>query len=250
MDSPLRPPPALSYDGASTIADFVLPEAAALFEARTGVRFERVEKRGTGEGWKALMAGTVLLAGMGRDLEPAELALRPWAHVIGWDALAVFVHASNPLTGLSRAQLADVFTGRVRDWAELGGPPGPIEFATEPRTGNRTVVAEFRKKVMLGAAYVGGVELETQEDCVAFAAGRPGALTQATTAYRRPGVKMIAVDGLDPTAENVRARRYLLGRPLILAAKEPVADAARRFVELVLSPEGQRIVAKHFVPVG
>jgi len=247
---PAHPVRRLSYDGASTIADFVLPEAAALFEARTGIGFERIEKRGTGEGWKALMSGAVLLAGMGRDLEPAELARGPWARVIGWDALAVFVHASNPVTGLSRAQLADVFTGKVRDWSELGGPPGPVEFATEPRTGNRTVVAEFKRKVMGGAEYVGGVQLETQADCVAFAAGRPRALTQATTAYQRPGVKMIAVDGLDPTGENVRSGRYLLGRPLILAAKEPVAEEARRFVELVLSPEGQRIVAKHFVPVG
>src|SRR6266498_2648863 len=100
----------ISYSGSSTIGTGIL-EAGAVkaFEAKTGIKFKSVEQPGSGKGLKALLDGNVTLAGASRPLHPEEKK-ELLSNTIGFDAIAVFVHTTNPIKNLSKTQLQGIFS--------------------------------------------------------------------------------------------------------------------------------------------
>ena len=106
----------LTYEGASTIGTKIMPEAAKLFAARTGVRFSHVGNAGADAGYRAAEERRVNLGGVARELTPEEKAKVGGAVVIGYDAMGVFVHSKNPVKALTRAQLKEIFAGRATNW--------------------------------------------------------------------------------------------------------------------------------------
>ena len=244
-----KAPEPLSYEGSSTIGEKIMPEAAAGFEKKSGVKFEKIGDKGSGEGFAAVMGGSVPVAGMSRNLKADERAKNPYYRIIGYDAIAVFVHEANPVKNLTREQLKKVFTGQVTNWKELGWKDQPITVVTEIQAGSRATIAEFKRMVLDGAAYGPSKEIDLPHDCVKHVAGEPSAITFATLAFQLPGVHVTSVDGIAATAEQVRSGAYPLGRPLLLVARAAPEGAAKDFFEYMLSPEGQTFVAKHFTPV-
>jgi phosphate transport system substrate-binding protein len=244
-----KPPAAeLRYDGATTISSRILPAITPAFRAKAGVPL-KVDRSGAGVGLRRLFDGEVDVAGVSRSLTDAELAKKPYFQIIGYDALAVYVNASNPVQGLTRAQLKGAFTGATTSWKDLGGRPGRILPCTERLGSQRATLEAFRTLAMGGAAYGKVAEREDPADCVAFVASEPGGIAAATVAYAIPGVRVVPVDGLDPLPVNVRASRYPLTRPLLLVAREPPSGALATLFELALSPEGQAAIGSAgFVP--
>jgi phosphate transport system substrate-binding protein len=245
MDPSLRDPP-LTYDGATTIGLHLLPDLAPLYERR-GFRFGAIGDRGTNRGLEAARRGEVDVAGVLRELDAEEKAGLRWT-LVGHDAIGVFVCERNPVRGLSVAQLKAIFTGRVRSWSEVGGPEAPVVPVTESKTGGRGTVLELRRLVLGGAEYGPTTEYEDAPDCLRHVATDPNAVTAASMSMAIPGVRALAVDGAEPTAANVRAGRYPLGRPMYLVARHPVPERAEALFALVLSPEGQAVVARKFTP--
>jgi phosphate transport system substrate-binding protein len=238
------PAPVVVYDGATTIADRVLADAAPLLRARAGATL-RVLRHGSGKGVQAALAGEVDVAGVSRGLTAEELARRPYFQIIGYDALAAYVHASSPVRALTRAQLRDLFTGRARTWRAVGGPALPVVACTEHLDSGRATLEAFQALVLDGAAYGPVHELEDPSDCVAWLAATPGGVAIATAALARPGVRAVTVDGRDPTPQNVRAGTYPITRPLLLVSRAAPTGAVRALFDVVLSPEGQRIVERN-----
>ena len=108
---------ALSYNGSSTIGmGFMQIGAVDQFSKKFGIKFTTVSNDGTGKGLKALADGSVSLAGASRPLKPEELKQGLVPTTIAYDAIAVFVHADNPIKNLTKAQLKGIFTGRIRNW--------------------------------------------------------------------------------------------------------------------------------------
>ena len=93
----------LRYDGSLTILEGIVEPVAAEFEARTGMRFGKKEGAGARIGYLRAMKGEVALGGLARPVSAAEKAERPYHLVIGFDALAVFVHQINPLKDISKS---------------------------------------------------------------------------------------------------------------------------------------------------
>ncbi len=243
------PPPAeVRYDGATTISSRLLPIVAPAFRARTGIPL-KIDRSGAGVGLRRALAGEVDVAGVARSLTAAELAKKPYFQIIGYDALAVYVNEGNPVRELSRAQLKAIFTGATSSWKDAGGKPIRILPCTERLDSERATLDAFRTLAMGGAPYGKVTEREDPSDCVAVVAKEPGGIAAATVAYAIPGVRMVAVDGLEPHPVHVRASRYPLTRPLLLVAREPPQGPVAALFELVLSPEGQAAVANAgFVP--
>ncbi len=242
------PPTELRYDGATTISSRILPAVAPAFRAKAGIPL-RIERSGAGVGLRRVFAGEVDVAGVSRSLSAAELARKPYFQIIGYDALAVYVNEANPVRELSRAQLKAIFTGAAASWKQLGGKATPILPCTERLDSERATLDAFRTLAMGGAAYGKVMEREDPADCLALVAREPGGIAAATAAYAIPGVRIVAVDGLDPLPVYVRASRYPLTRPLVLVAREPPRGPLAALFELVLSPEGQAAVANAgFVP--
>ena len=156
----------------------------------------------------------------------------------------IFVNAGNPVPGLTRAQLKDVFTGKLTNWRQLGGRDRPIVACTEHLLSERATLEAFRTLVLDGAAFGPVKELEDPADCLQLVAGNPDAITPATTAYAIPGVRAATVDGVSPEPKHVRSSTYLLTRPLLLVTREAPTGPLKEFVEFMVSPEGQAIVVR------
>jgi phosphate transport system substrate-binding protein len=236
----------VSYDGATTIGFHILPRLEPLYR-RVGGSFGPIGDRGTNRGLEAVRAGKADVAGVARDLTPAEKGELACA-LICHDALGVFVNAGNAVRNLTRAQLKGIFTGRVRSWRELGGPDVAVDPVTEVKTGGRGTVLELRRIALEGEDYGPTREYEDAPDCLLHVARDPAAVTVASMAMAIEGTRAVAIDGVEPIAEQVRAGRYLLGRPMYLVARKPASEAVRLLFEVALAPEGQAVIARSFTP--
>lgn len=239
----------LTYDGATSISRHVLADAIPAFEQKTGAKFGKVGEGGGGKGLARLFAGEVGIAGVARRLTADELSRQPYFQIIGYDALGVFVHASNPVKGLSKAQLKAIFTGAIVNWKDVGGPNLPIVTCSEPLLSGRNTLAVFKTVVLDEAAFGPVHEVADPSDCLAFVAANPGAVTFATVAYAIPGVRTILVDGVEPTPVRVVDSSYLLSRPLLLVTRGQPTGSAAAFLDFMLSADGQAIVGRKFIPV-
>ena len=244
------PPEApLTYDGSTAIASHVLVDAVPAFERRSKHRFARVAASGSGKGLRAALAGEVSVAGVTRSLTADELAHRPYYEIIGYDALAMFVNAANPVRGLTRAQLRDVLTGRVKSWNELGGERRPIVVCTEHVDSGRGTVEVLRTVALEGAPFGGVIEVEDPADCLTLVAQDPAAITAATVAFSIPGTRALPLDGIPPVEPNVRSGAYLLSRPMLLVTKDVPTGAVKEFFDFMRSAEGQSFEQAKFIGV-
>ncbi|RMF91299.1 MAG: phosphate ABC transporter substrate-binding protein [Nitrospinota bacterium] len=239
----------LIYEGSSTIGENIMPEAVKVFEARTGIKFTRVGLLGSGKGFKAVMEGRASVAGMSRSLKRKEKRKKPYYQIIGYDAMAVFVNANNPIRNLSKEQIKQIFTGEITNWKEVGGRDAPIVVVTEIKTGGRATIAAFKKAILGGASFGPSKEIDKPVDCVRYVAQDENAITHASLAFNMPGVVPIAIDNIKPSLEKVKSGRYPLSRPLLLVSKGLPQGELKQFFQFMLSDEGQAIVKKHFVPV-
>ncbi len=239
--------PTLSYEGASTIGTNIMPEAVKLFAARTGVNFSHIGNAGADAGYKAAEERKVSFGGVARELTPEEKARVGGAVVIGYDAMGVFVNSHNPVKSLTRAQLKDIFTGHARNWNAFGGPDKPITVYSEKLTGGRATVKAF-KDMVLGSDKYGPVrELDDASDCIKDGAHDETGITASSMSFAIPGVRAIAVDGAPPTPAAVQNGSYPLKRPLLLVTKDAPAGNVKAFLEFMLTPDAQAIVAKKFI---
>lgn len=111
-------------------------------------------------------------------------------------------------------------------------------------------MVEFRDQIMDGVAYrEDRLEVDRQPDQVAALLSEPRGITAVSLAVARPGTTAVAIEAFPPDARSVRSGAYLLSRPLLLVTTARPDPDARRFVEFMLSPEGQAIVARKFLPL-
>jgi phosphate transport system substrate-binding protein len=239
----------LSYEGATTIGTNIMPEAARLFQAQTGVKFSSIGGAGADAGFKAAVEGRATFGGVARELTVDEKARVGGYEVIGFDVMGVFVNAGNPVKSLTRAQLKEIFTGRATNWDQFGGPTHAITVYSEKLSGGRATVKAF-KDMVLGAEPYGPLkELEDATDCVKDVAADAGGITASSMSFAIAGVMALSIDGAAATRGAVQSGAYPLKRPLILVTRDVPAGDAKAFLEFMLSPEAQAIVGRKFVPV-
>jgi phosphate transport system substrate-binding protein len=246
----------LSYSGSSTIGVGIMQAGAVkVFEARTGLKFASVETIGSSKGVKALIEGKVTVAGASRALTSEEKSAKVIGHVIGYDAIAVFVHADNPVKSLSKEQLKGIFTGKITRWKEVGGQDAPI-YPNAEMLGHATVQV-FRELALDDEPYVKGLKefdqpldqiVEVAYDARGICTVSQGLLALVSPDLRKK-VKPILIDGVEPTERNIRSRLYLLSRPLVLGTIGLPKGDVKKFIDFMLSREGQQIVARNFVPL-
>jgi phosphate transport system substrate-binding protein len=168
---------------------------------------------------------------------------------IGFGGTAVVVNAANQVSNLSREQLRQIYTGEITNWLELGG----LEPTIRPyiREANAATRQTFEAFVFGGAVPTYGKNVtQTMEFEAMFTAVNSfrGAIGIASTGTRTAGdtrVKILKIDGVAPTQENITGGAYKMVRPLavIYSNTAELTPAVRAFFEFVKSPEGQRIAA-------
>ncbi len=238
------------YVGSSTIGDHIIPAAAKVFTAKTGIPLVIADTSGSGKALEMVGQGRAQLAGVSRSLTLSEKQQRIRYEIIGYDAVGVFVHPTNPVASLSRQQLKAVFTGRITNWKEVGGPDAQIVCITEVWGAKRAQMIEFQEHVMDGGTYrEDRKEVDRQSDQVTALTADAFGITAASFAFTRPGVKAVAINGFSPEPNNVRSGAYILSRPLLLVSPARPSAEVKQFLDFMLTLEGQKIVAGKFVPV-
>jgi phosphate transport system substrate-binding protein len=246
------------YGGSSTLAETVLQGGIMQgYQAKTGNKVQLADLSGTGKGLKSLAEGKLQVVGAGRALNADEKKAGLLGTIIGYDGLAVFVNKANPVKDLSKEQLKDLFTGKVKSWKELGGKDVKIVPMIEPVASKRATVQAVQELVLDGAPFVAGVkEMESLKDQLAEVAKSEGGICVASIGFIqsvapavRDAVKSISLDATPPSDPNIRSGAYLLSRPMLLVTKGLPGGDVKSFLEYVLSKEGQVVVEKFFVAV-
>ncbi|MCU0276189.1 MAG: phosphate ABC transporter substrate-binding protein, partial [Acidobacteria bacterium] len=222
---------------------------------------------GSGTGIASLLSKTCDIAELSRELKPEEIAMAkekgfaPQQITVALDGLAVVVHPANPLAQLTVDQLAAVFSGAVTNWKEIGGADLPIVVLS--REVNSGTHVYFKEHVLRGNRKDSTVEfaanalmLPSSQAIADEVAQNPGAIGYFGMGYISPREKALAIakDGaspfVQPTIENVVSQAYPISRPLLMVTSGRPQGLVARFIDYVLSPEGQKIVKKiDFVPV-
>ncbi|MEJ5308577.1 MAG: phosphate ABC transporter substrate-binding protein [Anaerolineae bacterium] len=204
---------------------------------------------GSTVGINAVHDGTVDIGMASRALK-AEESAGITVHQIAVDVLAVVVHASNPVEGLSTAQLQDIYLGNITNWQAVGGPDAPIIVVIREKTsGTRGAFDE----IVLNKAEPVAPRIQvaiTAGDMAALVASEPAAIGYVGFGNLDAGIKPLQIDGISPTEENVHQGNYRLTRPLLLLTGPLTQPIAQTYIDFALSPAGQKIVADHgWMPV-
>ncbi len=248
----------ISYSGSSTIGMSILDAGAVkAFEQKTGLKFKSIEQPGSGKGIKALLEGKVTMAGASRKLETEEKKQNLIGTAIGYDAIAVFVNKKNPVNNLTKEQIKDIFTGKIKNWKEVGGKDAPIRVNTEIAGEKRATMLAFQEMAMDKAPYgTGFKEIDFPRDQIVEVAKDENGicsvsfgLLAAVSADLRNKVKAFNVGGIDPSDKNIQSGAYPISRPLLLVTNGLPKGNVKKFIDFMLSKEGQDIVNKNFVPV-
>lgn len=258
----------LRVEGSDTMVNIAQAWAERYHQRRGDVSVQ-VLGGGSGVGVASLIEGRCDMANSSRKMKPDEIrqvteqrGKPPVEHVVGYDALAIFVHRDNPLESIAIDQLAEIYGegGNVNKWAQLGVADGPFcgRIIRVNRQNSSGTYSYFRE-VVLGKHRdfaLGSVDANGSKDAVALISHTPKAIGYSGMGYRAPGAKMLPVSkkqgepAVAPTVENARARRYPITRPLLIYTVGEPSGPLRDYLDWIVSPAGQEVVmALGYVPV-
>jgi phosphate transport system substrate-binding protein len=256
----------LENKGSDTMVNLALAWAEAYHSIQPDVQIA-VTGGGSGTGVASLINGTVDMANASRQIKSEEEeraeanGIEPVEHTIAGDAIAIVVHPSNPVDGLTIPQLADIYTGKISNWTEVGGEDRPIVLLSR-ESNSGTHVFFLENVVRQGREDDGSLFspntllMPSSEGISAEVRQNPNAIGYDGLGYVTPDQKVVAVapgEGqphVMPSIETVRDESYPIARGLyIYTAGEP-RGAVQAYLNWILSPEGQAIVRElGFVPL-
>lgn len=197
---------------------------------------------GSSAGVEAVIGGTADIGNSSRNLKDAEKEAGAVENVVAIDGIAVCVDPTNTVTDLTKQQLIDIYTGAVTNWNELGGADAPIVVVgREADSGTRGAFEELLG-VEEQCAYAN--ELDSTGAVIAKVASTPGAIGYASLDAIDDAVIAASLEGVAPTAENVKAGSYFLCRPFVMATMGEISEQSelvQAWFEYVLGAEGQAV---------
>jgi phosphate transport system substrate-binding protein len=245
----------LVIKGSDTLGAKLVPTLAEEYKAkRPGVAFE-IAAEGSTTGISAIIEGTAQIGMSSREAKATEISaaaargVRLNGIVVAFDGLAVIVNARNPVARLTPRQVEQIFTGDVTDWSAAGGRPGKISVYT--RNTSSGTYSDWKDLAMRKRDYArSSQKLAGNEQIVAEVARNPNGIGYVGLAYlNAAGIKVLPINGVAPTRENILGKKYAYARPNFFYCNgEPTGEAAR-FVEFTLGSGGQAIADRlGFVP--
>ncbi|MCJ7582626.1 MAG: phosphate ABC transporter substrate-binding protein [Candidatus Aminicenantes bacterium] len=230
----------------------VLPIAQACAEAFMNQNLDidiSVQGGGSGVGIASLIDGTCDIGDSSRPAKSAEKetakgkGVALYENVVAMDGIALIVHPSNSVDKLSREQIKKIYTGKISNWNELGGKKGKIVvISRDTSSGTFEAFNELaldKEKVRPDAL------LNASNNAVAqTVSNTPGAIGYIGLGYLTDAVKGIEAEGVKPTKENVINGTYILARKLFMYTNGVPKGAAKKFIDFILSADGQKLVDK------
>ncbi len=256
----------IQVKGSDTMVNLAQAWAEKYME-KSPTDFVAVTGGGSGTGFSSLISASCDIAMASRSIREKEIALanqkgiNPNEIKVALDGLAVVVNPGNPVSKLTLAQLADIFTGRVTNWKEVGGKDEKIVvLSREVNSGTHVYFKEHvlrkndpnSKEEFAPAALM----LSSSQAIADEVVGNSAAVGYYGMGYISKKQKPLSLakdensEYESPTIENVVNGKYPISRPLFLYTNGAPGGLIKKFVDFTLSKEGQDIVlATDFVPV-
>lgn len=253
--------------GSDTMVNLAQAWAEAFMKTHQGADIS-VTGGGSGTGIAALINGDTTIATSSREMEPQEIAqakqkgLDPQQFTVARDGVSVIVNPANPVSKLTIAQLSDIYTGKVTNWKQVGGPDEKIVVLSRDKSsGTHVFFLEhvLRKGHAKGPEqYAGSILMLPSSQAIADeVANNKAAVGYVGMGYvNKTKHKTVAVAKdpkspyIEPTVANVLNNTYPIARPLYMYTPNEPTGTAKDFIDFALSPEGQKIVqSQDFVPV-
>jgi len=246
-------PERITVTGSTTVLP-IAEQAREAFEAQDASAEIMVSGGGSSVGVKAAGEGTADIGMSSRDLKPRETTSYPGLvkHHIADDAILLVVNAQNSVESLTLDEIRGIYNGTYTSWNQVGGSEAQIVVVgRDSASGTREFFSEF---VMDEEDFVktqeefnsnGGIQQKVSQT--------PGAIGYVGLGYTA-GVKPLAldVDGTDvrPTLRNITDGTYPISRPLFMLTNGEPEGLSQRYIDFILSAEGQEIVASEdYIPV-
>jgi len=235
----------LYWAGCGVTKKSFMNELARAYTGKTGINV-KVEGGGATRGIRATVAKELDIGGTCRmtlpDVEKSEMFAS--LHPVAWDALAVITHKSNPVKSLTRKQIKGVYSGKISNWSQLGGPDLPIKLYV--RRGKISGVGyairqyifkdsqmDFKTSHTVNSS--GPLEEACESDPAAIG------ITGISSARKR-NVKILDFDGNAPSFANIKSGTYGLYRPLYLVTGSIQSRKVKDFLKFAKSKEGRSII--------
>ena len=208
----------------------------------------KAEFIGSSAGIEALLKGKAQIAMVSRYLTEEEKSRGVEEHLVAYDGIVIIVNAENTIEKLSKEQICNIFTGKIKNWRELGGENEPIivigrEYGSGTRDSFEELLGiEGRTKHSNECDSIGVVNVK-----VGLLRGAIGYVSLEVLGKEASRVKEIAVEGIRPDIESIGKGDYFLVRPFILATYEMgngQNEAVRKIFELLESKQGGIIFEK------
>ena len=198
---------------------------------------------GSGAGIEAVSNGTADIGNSSRNLKDEEKAKGVAENIVAIDGIAVVVDPANTVEDLTKDQLTSIYDGTVTNWKDVGGNDAPLGVVgREAGSGTRGAFEELLK---LEDACKYSNELDSTGAVMAKVASTPGSIGYVSLDVLDDTVKALKLDGAEPTEENIKAGKYFLSRPFVMATKGEISeqsDLVKALFDFIYSDEGSELV--------
>jgi phosphate transport system substrate-binding protein len=200
---------------------------------------------GTAQGITSVNTGLVDIGAASRELKADDPQLVK--HLLARDGIAIITSPDNPVDGLTKDEIRQIFGGIIKNWSAVGGPNAAIRvIVREEGSGTRTAFEEMVMAKPEPAVQITSTALQqnTNVGVKTYVAGNEDAIGFISFGYIGNTVKALAIDGVEATEENAKNGTYPIVRPLYFLTKEAPTGLVRQFIDFCLSAEGQATVAE------
>ncbi|MEG1846991.1 MAG: phosphate ABC transporter substrate-binding protein [Lachnospiraceae bacterium] len=201
------------------------------------------EYTGSSAGIEAVTAGSVDIGNSSRSLKDSEKEAGIVENIVAIDGIAVVVDPANTVKGLSKEQLSGIYTGKIKNWSEVGGTDAPIVVVgREAGSGTRGAFEEILE-VADACAYAN--ELDSTGAVMAKVASTPGAIGYVSLDVVDDTVVAIAIEEIEPRVENIKGGSYLLSRPFVMATRGEIteqSEAVQAMFAYLSTQEGKTLI--------
>ena len=233
----------VATDG-STSMEKVIGALSESFMANNADTTVTYNPTGSGAGITAVQEGTCDIGLSSRALKDEEMAAGLKETVLAYDGIAIIVHPDNPVSDLTIEQIAQLYTGEITNWKDVGGNDAQVvligrEAASGTRDGFESITGTKEK-----CQY--RQELTSTGDVITAVSQNPDAIGYASLASIKDSVKALNVDGVTPGEDTVKDGSYKVQRPFVLVTVEgkALSPAAQAFFDYATSSDAAAIIAK------
>jgi phosphate transport system substrate-binding protein len=240
--------------GSTTVLPLAQTALEAYMKANPGVNIS-LSGGGSGEGIKALLDKSTDIANSSREIKDKEIELakskgvNPVETIVAIDAIVPIVNPKNKVKNLSVDQLSQIYQGKIKNWKEVGGDD--LQIVVVSRDSSSGTFEAWAEMILHKAKVTPKAQMQASNGAIVQTVSKNKyAIGYIGLGYINKAISPLTVNNVQATAKTAISKEYPVARPLYMYTNGQPAGETAKFIKFVLSPAGQKLVAKAgFVPL-